>query len=185
MISVDGDISTNDTCLVLANGLAGNRRIVSKGADYKKFAHALKFLTGELAKKMARDGEGATKFIEIEVSGTSNANDAKKIARKISTSNLLKCCIYGEDPNWGRVAASCGSAGVEFDPDRVDIYLCGIKALSDGSALKDFDEKKIHKLMQSRDIKIKVDLKSGRYSAKAWTCDFSKEYVAINSEYST
>ena len=185
MASVDGDMSTNDSCFILANGFAGNKRIDSKNRHYNDFTRALKFLTTELAKMLVRDGEGATKFVEIEASGAKNANDAKRVARKISTSSLLKCCIYGEDPNWGRVAAAAGASGVEFNTDKVDIYLGGIKVLLNGASVKDYDKEKVKKLFEAKDIKIRIDLKSGRYKATSWTCDFSKEYVQINSEYST
>jgi len=185
MISVDGDMSTNDSCFIMANGLAKNREIAGKGDYYRKFTDALKVVTSELAKKLARDGEGATKFIEIFVTGAKYEKDARTIARKISTSNLLKCAICGEDPNWGRIVAAAGSSGVNFDPDKVDVYLGNLKALSNGMSVKGLDKNKAHKLFTKRDVRIKVDLKSGIHKATAWTCDFSKEYVAINSEYST
>jgi glutamate N-acetyltransferase / amino-acid N-acetyltransferase len=185
MISVDGDMSTNDSCFIMANALAKNREISSKGGDYRKFTTALKSVTSELAKKLARDGEGATKFMEISVAGAKSESDAKAIARKVSTSNLLKCAVCGEDPNWGRIVAAAGSSGVNFDPDKVDVYLGGLKALSNGMSVKGLDKDKAHKLFTKRDVRIKVDLKSGPHKATAWTCDFSKEYVAINSEYST
>jgi len=185
MVSVDGDMSTNDSCFMLANGFAGNKRIDSKNRHYNYFVRALKFLTTELAKMLVRDGEGATKFVEIEVSGAKKADDARRVARKISTSSLLKCCIYGEDPNWGRVAAAAGASGVEFNTDKVDIYLGSVKVLLNGASVKDYDKDKVKKLFKAKDIKIRIDLKSGRYKATSWTCDFSKEYVQINSEYST
>ena len=185
MISVDGDMSTNDSCFIMANALAKNKKINGKGADYRKFTEALKFVTGELAKKLARDGEGATKFIEIYVTGAKDKTGAKAIARKISTSNLLKCAVCGEDPNWGRIVAAAGSSGVGFDPDKVDVYLGSLKALSNGMSVKGLDKDKAHRLFTKKDVHIKVDLKSGSHKATAWTCDFSKEYVAINSEYST
>jgi glutamate N-acetyltransferase/amino-acid N-acetyltransferase len=185
MVSVDGDMSTNDSCFILANGQAGNRKITSKGADYKAFVAVLKYMATELAKMLARDGEGATKLVEIVVKGAKSLEDAKIVARKISTSNLLKCAIFGQDPNWGRIAASAGSCGVEFDPDTVDVYLDKMKVLSNGSSMPDFNEKKAHKLMCPKNIFITVDLKCGKHKATAWTCDFSKEYVTINSEYST
>ena len=185
MVSVDGDMSTNDSCFMLANALAKNRCIGNKGKDYVKFTSALKFLCGKLAKSLAADGEGATKFIEILVTGAKDVFDAKTVARKISTSNLLKCAVYGEDPNWGRAVAAAGAAEVNFDPDRVDVYLGNVKALSNGQSVKALDKEKAKKAFKEKDVHIKVDLKSGRSSAKSWTCDFSKEYVAINSEYST
>lgn len=185
MVSIDGDMSTNDSLFILANGLAGNSRISFKGKDYLTFACALRFVCVSLAKMMARDGEGATKLVEITVSGSKDADSARRIARKISTSNLLKCAIFGEDPNWGRVAAAAGSSGVDFDPNKVDIYLGPSKVLSNGSSMKKFDKAKARKYFKAEEVFIKVDLKTGKYSASAWTCDFSKEYVAINSEYST
>lgn len=185
MVSVDGDMSTNDSSFILANGMAGNKKIVKKDVNYKKFTGALKFLCVELAKMLARDGEGATKFVEIEVRGVKSAQDASVIARKVSISSLLKCAIFGEDPNWGRVAASCGAAGVNFDPDKTDIYLGDMQALSNGAIAKGYNNEKARKFFKMKDVKITIDLKSGKYKATAWTCDFSKEYVAINSEYST
>lgn len=185
MVSVDGDMSTNDSCFVMANALAKNKCIYSKGVDYDKFTAALKFLCSELAKLLAMDGEGATKLIEISVKGARNAEDGRTIARKISTSNLLKCAVYGKDPNWGRVVAAAGSGGIDFDPDKVDVYIGNMKALSNGQSVKSFDKSKASKLFNGKKVYIKVDLKSGNSKATAWTCDLSKEYVAINSEYST
>ena len=185
MISVDGDMSTNDSCFIMANGMAKNRVITGKGADFHKFAGGLKLAASELAKRLARDGEGATKFMEISVTGAPDEKSAKAVARKISTSNLLKCAVCGEDPNWGRIVAAAGSSGVDFDPDKVDVYLGSIKALSSGMSVKSLDKNKAHKLFTRKDVHIRVDLKSGIHKATAWTCDFSKEYVAINSEYST
>jgi glutamate N-acetyltransferase/amino-acid N-acetyltransferase len=185
MISVDGDMSTNDSLFIMANGLAGNRKITGAGKDYKVFREALKGLCISLAKMLAADGEGATKLVEINVVGAKTDERARIIARKISTSNLLKCAIFGEDPNWGRVAASAGSAGVDFDPGSTDIYLGPAKVLSGGSSMKTFDKEKVRKYLKGKEVFIKLDLKSGKGSATAWTCDFSKEYVTINSEYST
>jgi len=185
MISVDGDMSTNDSCFVLANGIAGNARIVKKDKNYVVFTGALKTVARELAKMLARDGEGATKLVEIDIAGARTKEDARAIARKISTSNLLKCAIFGEDPNWGRVVAAAGSSGVEFNPDKVDVYLGGVRALSNGAIAKSYDKEKARATFTGKEVRIKVDFKSGHGTAKAWTCDFSKEYVAINSEYST
>jgi len=185
MISVDGDMSTNDTCFLLANGLAGNVKIEKKSKGYGKFTYALKFLMGKLARMIASDGEGATKSVEIEVRGAKTKQDASIIARKISTSNLLKCAIFGGDPNWGRVVSAAGASGVDFDPDRIDIYLGDVRALENGAIAKSYLKEKARAFFKPKEVKITVDLKSGRSSARAWTCDFSKEYVAINSEYST
>lgn len=185
MVSVDGDMSTNDSLFIMANGLAGNKPITSAGKDYKIFSEALKGVCVLLAKMIAADGEGATKLVEIKVVGAKTLKSARAIARKISTSNLLKCAIFGEDPNWGRVAAAAGSAGINFDPAKTDIYLGPAKVLSGGASMKTFDKEKVRRFMKGKEVFIKVDLKSGKAKATAWTCDFSKEYVAINSEYST
>ena len=185
MVSADGDMSTNDSYFILANGMAGNEKITKKDLKYKKFTDSLKFVSIELAKMLARDGEGATKFVEINVVGAASARDASVIARKISISSLLKCAIFGEDPNWGRVAAACGAACVDFDPDKMDIYLGPMKALSNGAIDKSYNKEKARKFFKTKDVKITVSLKSGKHEATAWTFDFSKEYVAINSEYST
>ncbi|MBU0895459.1 MAG: bifunctional ornithine acetyltransferase/N-acetylglutamate synthase, partial [Candidatus Omnitrophica bacterium] len=185
MVSVDGDMSTNDSCFIMANGLAGNKRISNKGSDYKKFTAALKYVAAEMAKMLAGDGEGATKLVEIEVKGAKSVDDARKVARKISTSNLLKCAIFGADPNWGRIVAAAGASGVEFDIDRMDVYLGPVKALSRGAIAKTFEKEKARRFFKGNKIRITVDLNSGPSAAKAWTCDLSKEYVAINSDYST
>ncbi len=185
MISVDGDMSTNDSCFILANGLAGNKRISKKAGDYKIFTRALKLVTAELAKMLVKDGEGATKFVEIEVTGAATEKDAKSLARKVSLSNLLKCCVFGSDPNWGRVIAACGSSDAEFNPLKVDVSLGGVKVFKNGERLKNYNEKKVKIVFAGKNIKIKIDLKNGRHKATAWTCDLSKEYVAINSAYST
>ncbi len=185
MISVDGDMSTNDSCFIMANGLAGNKRIGSKSKDYNLFLNALQLLVKNFARMLVVDGEGATKFVKIEVTGAKSGRDAKNIARKISTSNLLKCCVFGGDPNWGRVIAACGASDADFDPDKADVYLGKVKVFSGGARVKKYDEKSVKKLFSGKEVYIKVDLKSGMHKATAWTCDMSKKYVAINSEYST
>ncbi|MBU4377262.1 MAG: bifunctional glutamate N-acetyltransferase/amino-acid acetyltransferase ArgJ [Candidatus Omnitrophica bacterium] len=185
MISVDGDMSTNDSCFLLANGLAGNKKINQKFGDYKDFTAALGLITMELGKMLVKDGEGATKFVEIEVKHAQSEKDAKRVARKVSTSNLLKCCVFGGDPNWGRVVAACGSSDANIDPLKVDIYLGGVKVFANGERLRRYNEEKVKRLFRGKDIGIKIDLKNGGHKAIAWTCDLSKEYVAINSKYST
>jgi glutamate N-acetyltransferase/amino-acid N-acetyltransferase len=185
MISVDGDMSTNDSLFIMANSLAGNRKITREDDDFAIFLGVLKGLCISLAKMLAADGKGASKLVEINVLGAATNESAKIIARKISTSNLLKCALFGEDPNWGRVAAAAGAAGVDFNPDSTDIYLGPEKVLSSGSGMKTFDREKVKSYIKGKEVFIKVDLKSGSGAATAWTCDFPKEYVTINSEYST
>lgn len=185
MISVDGDMSTNDTCFILANGLAGNDKISKSGSAYKIFTGALKFLAVEMAKMLVRDGEGATKLIEIDVRGARTGHEASIIARTVSRSNLLKCAVFGADPNWGRVIAAMGSSGVDFNPDGVDVYLGNVKAVSGGGIAKNYDRNAARRVFKDKKVRITIDLNSGKGRAAAWTCDFSKKYVEINSEYST
>jgi glutamate N-acetyltransferase/amino-acid N-acetyltransferase len=185
MISVDGDMSTNDTVLAFANGLAGNERISGKGSDFENFKAGLDYVMGELARMVVRDGEGATKFIEVKVKGARSMADARRIARKVTTSNLLKTCVHGGDPNWGRIIASAGSSAVAFRPEKVDVYLGGIKVVSAGARFEKAAAKRLKDVFMKKDVAITVDLKSGRGEAIAWTCDLSKEYVNINAEYST
>ena len=185
MISVDGDMSTNDSLFILANALAGNKRIERADKYFIVFKDALRLLAQNLAVQIVSDGEGATKIIEVTVKGASHEVDARNIARKITASNLLKTCVYGEDPNWGRVIASMGASGSRFDPSKVDVYFSGTKVLAHGSRVEGINKGELRKLFKKDTIYIKVDLKSGSQSATAWTCDLSEEYVQINSAYST
>jgi len=182
MVTVDGDMSTNDTVLVLANGLAGNPAIKYGGRDYKAFNGAMAHLMSLLAKEVAKDGEGASKFIEINVKGLRSCRDAKKMAMEIANSSLVKTAIAGEDPNIGRIASSAGASGVKFDESRMDISLNGIKIVSGGKARFDL-RPAAKRSMKSRDIKITVDLKAGKESATAWTCDLTEGYIKINARY--
>ncbi len=185
MISVDGDMSTNDMVLIIANGLAGNKMVYEDGPDFERFKEGLNYVTRDLAKKIVKDGEGATKFIEVRVRGARTVSRAKVVARKISTSNLVKTCVYGNDPNWGRVMAAAGASGVDFSPDKVDIYLGKAKVLSNGIRARRIDKRKLEGIFKKDLISVTVDLKSGPERATAWTCDLSKKYVEINSEYMT
>ncbi len=182
MVTVDGDMSTNDTVLVLANGLAGNRRIKYGGNGYKAFGSAISHVMSYLAKEVAKDGEGASKFIEINVKGLKSDKDARKMAMEIANSSLVKTAIAGEDPNIGRIASSAGASGVRFDESKMEISLNGIKIVSGGKA-KFALRPAAKKSMKSRDIKITVDLKAGKESATAWTCDLTEGYIKINARY--
>jgi len=179
-VSVDGDTSTNDTLIILANGASHTGRL--SAADLKRFSAALNEVTLELAKKIAKDGEGATKFIEIEVKNAATAAGAKLIAKTIATSPLFKTAMFGADANWGRVLAAAGRAGVDFNPDKTDITIAGIKTFRNGAPL-DFSEKKAKQALLKEDIKIAVDLKVGKAASKYYTCDFSYDYVKINGDY--
>ena len=182
MISVDGDTSTNDMVLLIANGLAGNKLIDKKGVDYYKFLNALQYVTEYLAKCIAKDGEGATKMIEVEVKNALSFAEAKKVAKAVINSPLVKTAIFGKDPNWGRILAAVGYSGAEIDPDKVDLYLKE-KIVGNGQPLE-FSRQEIHKYLESSDeIKIIIDLKMGKDSATAWGCDLTYDYVKINTKY--
>ncbi len=179
-VSVDGDTSTNDTVIVLANGQSGTGKL-SK-SDFEKFSGAFDEVTLELAKKIAKDGEGATKFVEIEIKNAKTKNDAKVIAATIATSPLFKTAVFGADANWGRVIAAAGRAGVNFNPDKTDIYMGGIHTFKNGLVLN-FSEKEAKKALLKKEVKVVLDLHAGKESSKYYTCDFSYDYVKINGDY--
>jgi glutamate N-acetyltransferase/amino-acid N-acetyltransferase len=179
-ISVDGDTSTNDTVIVLANGQSGTGKLSQD--DTEAFIKTFNELTLELAKSVAKDGEGATKFIEIEVRNAETKEDAKLVASTIATSPLLKTAIFGSDANWGRIVAAAGRAGVNFDLYKVNIYIGGIHTLKDGVALN-FSEDDAKKSLSEKEVKVIVDLNAGKESSKYYTCDFSYDYIRINGDY--
>ncbi len=182
MISVDGDTSTNDMVLLMANGLAGNKLIDKKDVDYYKFLSALQYVAEYLAKCIAKDGEGATKMIEVEVQNAVSFGEAKKVAKAVINSPLVKTAVFGKDPNWGRILAAVGYSGAEVMPDKVDLYL-NEKIVEDGQPLT-FSRQKLHEYLESSDeIKILIDLKMGKESAIAWGCDLTYDYVKINTKY--
>lgn len=186
MISVDRDTSTNDSLLVLANGLAGNKMITEKNADYDAFCAALNYVTTELAKKMAADGEGATKLFEVQVTGADNEENAAILSKSIITSNLVKTAVFGNDANWGRILCAMGYSGVNFDPDKVDLYIEStdgkIKLVENGMAT-DYSEEFATKILSGKVVKATADLKAGSATATAWGCDLSYDYVKINADY--
>jgi len=183
-ITVDGDMSTNDTAIILANGLAGNRPVKKGRRDYLKFLAALRFAAKELARKIVLDGEGASKFVEVLVKGAKDRECAEKVARCVADSSLVKTMIAGGDPNWGRVAASVGSSGVKLDKNKVNLYFGKKLVMRHGAAAK-VSKGALLDIFKRKDIKIVVDLKSGRNSSFIWTCDLTKDYVKINAEYET
>ena len=183
-ITVDGDTSTNDTVAILANGASGARKITNEGADFAKFRAALESVCRTLALKIVEDGEGAQRVIEIEVRGAPSDRAADQIARTIANSPLVKTAFAGADPNWGRILAAAGRAGVAFDFERVDITLAGILVCRRGGE-HPFSERGAHKKMLAKYVPIVVDLRSGRGHARMWTCDFTGEYVKINASYRT
>ena len=182
MISVDGDTSTNDMVIVMANGLAENRMMEEKDDNYYKFYHVLYFVVEYLAKCIAKDGEGATKMIEVEVKNALSFVEAKKVAKAVINSPLVKTAIFGNDPNWGRILAAVGYCGAEVVADKVDLYLKE-KIVENGQPLK-FSRQNIHEYLgSSKEIKIVIDLKMGEENATAWGCDLTYDYVKINTKY--
>ena len=184
MISIDGDMSTNDMAIVLANGAAGNPKITEKNADYEAFKETLLALCQGISEKIAADGEGATKFITIHVKGAKSFTDAKTVGMSVANSPLVKTAFFGEDPNWGRVICAVGYAGVPMDPNHTTVQFGGIPVYADGVGVS-YDEDALRAVMTAHDIVVEVDLKDGDSEAKVWTCDFSYEYVKINGEYHT
>jgi glutamate N-acetyltransferase/amino-acid N-acetyltransferase len=183
-ISIDGDTSTNDTLLVLANGAAGAPAIKAGTTAHRAFAKALEEVCQSLALQIVADGEGAQRVIEIEVRGAKTEKDARHIGQTIATSPLVKTAFAGGDPNWGRVFAAAGRSGVKFDPDRVDIHMAGIPVLRRGQPL-DFNERAASNRLLEKHVLLVVDLHAGRAVARYWTCDFTAEYVRINASYRT
>ena len=186
MISVDGDTSTNDTVLFLANGLAQNAPICPGTEEYKAFAAAVHTVNEQLAKAIAGDGEGATALLEVEVVGAADKEQAKKISKSVVCSNLTKTAVAGHDANWGRILCAMGYAGVSFVPEQVDLFLESaagtIQILSDGMALP-YSEEKATEILSEEKVKILADLKLGDGKATAWGCDLTHGYIDINADY--
>lgn len=186
MISVDGDTSTNDSVIALANGMAGNEVLTKDHKDYHVFKDALMFVCKHLATQIVKDGEGATKFLAVSVLNAKTKDDAKKIAKSIIGSSLVKTAFFGEDANWGRVLCAAGYSGVDFDPNIVTLSFKSVKGeielYKDGVALE-FDEDKALEILQQVEIEIDINMNCGKENATAWGCDLSYEYVKINGEY--
>jgi glutamate N-acetyltransferase/amino-acid N-acetyltransferase len=187
MISVDGDTSTSDMVLVLSNGFAENKRIIKKGREYEKFKKYLSNICKILAKSIVSDGEGATKFIEYRVVNAAFKEDARKIIRTVSDSNLVKTAVFGRDPNWGRIIAAMGRSGVDLNPDKINIFIGSKKILqvARNGAVVDFNRTKLKQMMKSSRIRIIMDLGQGDKECIGWGTDFSYDYVRINAEYTT
>ncbi|MCR4401944.1 MAG: bifunctional glutamate N-acetyltransferase/amino-acid acetyltransferase ArgJ [Firmicutes bacterium] len=182
MITVDGDTSTNDMAVALASGLARNPVIVSEGADFDAMVEGLEHVARALARMIVGDGEGATRVVRVEVRGARTEREAQLIARTIASSNLVKTAVFGADPNWGRVLAAAGRAGVEFDPNLVDVTIGDVLVAKNGAALE-FDEARAREALASKEVLIAVDLHAGFESSVAYTCDLTYEYVRINASY--
>ena len=187
-ISVDGDTSTNDTCLVLANGLAGNETITGEGEDYAAFLEALKALCVRLARMMAKDGAGARHLITCTVAGAKDEESAQTIAKSVISSTLTKAAIFGCDANWGRVLCAMGYSGEEFDPDKVDVAFASaageIPVCRQGRGL-DFDEDLAKRILTEDEVEIRVRMGEGDAACTCWGCDITYDYIKINGDYRT
>lgn len=186
MVSIDGDTSTNDMVSVMANGLAGNAIIDADGADFEVFKAALNFVTSELCKMIAKDGEGATKLIECNVTGAFDNETARAAAKAVICSSLLKAAMYGSDANWGRILCAIGYSGADVDVNKIDVAFKSaggeITVCIDGAGVA-FSEEEAKKILLKDEIEININLKSGNCGATAWGCDLTREYVDINSDY--
>jgi glutamate N-acetyltransferase/amino-acid N-acetyltransferase len=185
-VTVDGETSTSDTVLLLANGRAGHaplRDPASAGA--KRFAGALGELSQELARAIARDGEGATKLVTVRVSGAKTAEDATRAARRIANSMLVKTALFGGDPNWGRILQTAGAARVAIALERAVVTLGGVPVFRNGSPTGDAARRRAGRALAKKEVEVALDLGAGRHAATVWTCDLSYDYVKINAEYTT
>lgn len=186
MISVDGDTSTNDTVLLLANGLAGNAEITEKNSDYMAFCQALNYINETLSKKMAGDGEGCTALFEVTVVGSATKDQAKVLAKSVITSSLTKAAIFGHDANWGRILCAMGYSGADFDPEKVDLFFESaagrMQIIKDGVAV-DYSEEEATKILSEPEVTAIADIKMGDARATAWGCDLTYDYVKINADY--
>ncbi len=186
MISVDGDQSTNDTCLLLANGLAGNEEITQEDEDYKVFLEALLTVTKNLARRMAADGEGAHALFEVKVKGASTKKQAVTLAKSVVESSLVKTAIAGHDANWGRIICAMGYSGAEFDPAKVDLSFvsaAGEVEIAHNSVSTGYSEELATKILSEKEITAVIDIHEGDREATAWGCDLTHEYININADY--
>ena len=186
MISVDGDTSTNDTCLLMANGLAGNPEITEENEDYRTFCEALNTLNVHLAKRMAADGEGATALFEVEVIGAADRKQAVTLAKSVVTSSLVKTAIAGHDANWGRIVCAMGYSGASFDPEKTDIWFISaagsLKIIENGISTG-YSEEEATRILSEKEITARIDIKEGSERAVAWGCDLTHAYITINADY--
>ncbi len=186
MVSVDGDTSTNDTVLLLANGMAGNTPVTEKGADYETFKAALHAVNETLAKKIAGDGEGCTALFEMKIIGAETKEQAATLARSVVASNLTKAAIFGHDANWGRILCAMGYSGAQFDPEKVDLYLesaAGRLQIMENGVAAEYSEEEATRILSEEEVTAVADIKMGNASATAWGCDLTFDYVKINADY--
>lgn len=180
-ITVDGDMSTNDTVFLFSNGLSGI--VLTDDEEIRQFEEALLYICRYLAKEIVLDGEGATKLVHITVKNAKSIEDAKTCAFKIANSPLVKTMFFGSDPNWGRLMASIGASLIDINPDTIDIYFNDLKYVENSSLIDPSLEKKVHDIMLQKEYEIIIDLKIGKGSSSVMTCDFSYDYVKINADY--
>jgi glutamate N-acetyltransferase/amino-acid N-acetyltransferase len=186
MVSVDGDTSTNDTVLLMANGLAGNAEITEEGADFDAFCDALLSVCVDFARKIAGDGEGATALFEVTVTGAADRESAKILAKSVVTSSLTKAAIYGHDANWGRILCALGYAGVPFDPEQVDLYFksaAGTIKIAENGTSTGYSEEEATKILSEPEVTAICEMHMGDAEATAWGCDLTHQYVSINADY--
>ena len=184
MIDVDGDQSTNDTVLVLANGASETTEISKESSSASSFKEALNYVATELAKELVRDGEGAQTLIEVSINGSKSKDGARKAAREIASSLLVKAMVHGKDPNWGRIVMALGKSGIELQENKIDVFISDIHIVNHGIAIPYFKDAVVS-AMAGKEVKFRVDLNLGNESATAWGCDLTEEYVIFNSAYST
>jgi glutamate N-acetyltransferase / amino-acid N-acetyltransferase len=184
MITVDGDTSTNDMVLVMANGLAENKQLTKNHPEWELFVNGLKVVSESLAKKIARDGEGATKLVEVQVDGAFSIEAARAVGKSVISSNLVKTAIYGTDPNWGRIVTAIGYSGIPVEPNALKVAIGPFPVFANGLPCKIVEEE-VKEYLELETVKIIVDLNQGEYSATAWGCDLTYDYVKINASYRT
>jgi glutamate N-acetyltransferase/amino-acid N-acetyltransferase len=182
-VTVDGDTSTNDSCFLLASGVAENRPVRADDRDGRAFRALVREVLGELARQLVRDGEGATRVVTIEVVGAESERDARRVARRVASSPLVKAAIGGADPNWGRILCAVGNAGVDVDPGRIDVDLDDVRLVARGQAAGGDAETRAHAVMERPEYAIRIHLHRGRATASYLTCDLTHEYVRINADY--
>lgn len=186
MISIDGDTSTNDSCFLLANGLAGNTEITTKDDSYYRFVEVLNVVNTTLAKQMAGDGEGATKLLEVKVVNAVSKTEAVNLSKSVATSSLVKTAVYGNDANWGRILCALGYAGVDFNPEKVDLYIESVDGkikLAEDGIEADYSEEYATKILSGKEVCVIIDMKMGEAMATAWGCDLTYDYIKINADY--
>ncbi len=186
MVCVDGDTSTNDTVMIFANGMAGNEELQEEDDDYKAFAAAIRYINTSFVKQIASDGEGATKMFQVDVVGMSAKDEARMLAKAIVSSNLVKCAMYGEDANWGRIVCAMGQSKVPFDPYKVDIIISSVAGqlkIVENGVTTDYDELEATRILSEKQIRLIADMKLGNLGATAWGCDLTYDYIKINADY--